>query len=220
MIIQYGHQYDNVFFKLLALALPIYNYTVDTTNNQIYFSDGVTNYTASITVGIYNSDNIITAIKIAMETTAYVGTVTVTFFEYTYKLTITSTTNFQLQFATYTTNSANYIMGFDEIDTALSLSYEGDNNIILSIPICIFIKINEFPSMCRFSNDINGTFPIYINTISGEISYFYSNFNFENVTSNTTSLLNNLHISLIDPDTGNLFNINGNEGSMLLCLEY
>jgi hypothetical protein len=77
--------------KLLALSLPISNYMVDTTNNQIYFTDGVTEYIGNITPGIYNSDNIITAVKTAMEATGFGGTVTVTFSETTYKLTITST---------------------------------------------------------------------------------------------------------------------------------
>jgi hypothetical protein len=204
----------------LALALPLSNYTVNTTNNQIYFNDGVSDYIATITPGIYNSDNIITAIKTAMEATGYVGTITVTFSENTYKLTISSTTNFMLQFQTFTTNSASHILGFDELDTVLALSHEGDNSINLSIPPCIFLKIAEFPTMCRSSNGINGTFPIYINTISGEINYFYSNLFFENIAYNTISFTNMLHIQLIDPDTGNLFDINDNEISILLELEY
>jgi hypothetical protein len=44
-------------------------------------------YIASITPGIYNSDNIVTAVKTAMEAIGFGGTVTVTFSENTYMLT-------------------------------------------------------------------------------------------------------------------------------------
>jgi hypothetical protein len=208
--------------NLLALSLPITNYTINSYNNLIYFTDGVTDFTATITSGIYNSDNIVLAIKTAIEATAIVGTITVMFLENTYKLTITSTTNFALQFATYTTNSANYIMGFDEVDTASALSHEGNNSINLSIPSCIFVKINEFPTNCRSSNDINGTFPIYIyiNTISGEINFYFPNSQFNLVSNNIVSYLNNLIIQLINPDTGYLFDIQDSEWSMLLALNY
>jgi hypothetical protein len=43
---------------------------------------------------------------------------------------------------------------------------------------------------------------------------------YEFYTYNTTSQLNLLHISLIDPKTGLLFDINDNEWTMLLQLEY
>jgi hypothetical protein len=70
--------------------------------------------------------------------------------------------------------------------------------------------------MYRSSNGINGNFPIYINVISGKINYFYQNMNFENHATSTISLLNNLHISLIDPDTSDIFDINDNKW---FCLE-
>jgi hypothetical protein len=151
----YGHSHDSEIelkpainaikrVKLLALALPLSNYTVNTTNNQIYFNDGVTDFIAIITPGIYNSDHIVTAIKTAMEATGYVGTITVTFSENTYKLTISSKTNFMLQFQSFTTNSANHILGFDELDTSLSLSHEGDNFINISIHLVYLSKLLNF----------------------------------------------------------------------------
>jgi hypothetical protein len=227
----YGYSYDFAIelklaimsvksVKLLALALPLSNYTINDSNNIIYFTDGVTDFEATIIPGIYNSDNIGLAIKNAMESVGYVGTISTYFSENTYTLTIISTTNFSLQFGTFMANSAYQILGFDLVDTSLDIAHEGDNAINLSIPPCIFIKINEFPIMCRSSNGINGTFPIYINTISGEINYFYSNLYFENKANNTISFTNMLHIQLIDPDTGDLFDVNDNEISILLELEY
>jgi hypothetical protein len=202
------------------MSLPISNYIVDDTNNQIYFTNGISEYIASITPGIYNSDNIVTAVKTAMEATGFGGTVTVTFSENTYMLTIASTVNFGLQFETYGDNSASHILGFDDLDTVVAASCTGNNSINLSIPPCIFIKINEFPITCRSANGYNGTFPIYINTISGEINFYFPNIQYESCTYNTTSQLNLLHISLIDPRSGLLFDINDNEWTMLLQLEY
>jgi hypothetical protein len=143
--------------KLLALALPLSNYIINDSNNIIYFTDNVTDFEASIIPGIYNSDNIVVAIKTAMEATGFAGITTVTFSENTYRLTITSTVNVSLQFSTFMPNSAYQILGFDSIDTSLDIVHEGDNAINLSIPPCIFIKINEFPTMCRSFNGINGT---------------------------------------------------------------
>jgi hypothetical protein len=120
-----------------------------------------------------------------------------------------------LPLSNYTVNT-----GFDSLDTSLAMLHEEDNSINLFIPLCIFIKIAEFPTMCRSSNNINGTFPIYINTVSGEINCFYSNLYFENISFNTISFTNMLHIQLIDPDTSSLFDINDNEISLLLELEY
>jgi hypothetical protein len=178
----------------LALAMPLSNYTINDTNNMIYFNDGVTDFAVRIIPGIYNSDNIGLAVKDAMKSTGYAGTISTYFSENTYTFSIISTTNFMLQFGTYTDNSANHILGYDPMDTALDIAHEGDNAINLSIPPCIFIKIAEFPTMCRSSNGVNGTFSIYINTISGEINYFY--LYFENITHSTISLTNMLHIQL------------------------
>jgi hypothetical protein len=205
---------------LLALSLPITNYTVDSTNNLIYFTDRVTEYIATITSGIYTSNDITTAIKTAMEATGYGGVITATFSENTYMLTIDSTVNIELQFGTYSNNSASHILGFDDVDTAVSASLTGNNSINLSVPPCIFIKINEFPVTYRSSNGYNGMFPIYINTISGEINFHFPYTHFKSQTHNTKSQLNQLHISLLDPRTGLPFDINDNEWTMLLQLEY
>jgi hypothetical protein len=135
-------------------------------------------------------------------------------------LTIASTINFGLQFKTYTTNSASHILGFDNLDTVVAVSYTRNNSINFSIPPCIFLKINEFPVTCRSSNGYNGTIPIYINTISGEINFYFPNMHYEAQTHNTTSQLNQLHISLLDPRTGLLFDINDNEWCCLLELSH
>jgi hypothetical protein len=137
--------------KLLALALSFSNYTINDSNNIIYFIDGVTNFEVTIIPGIYNSDNIGLAIKNAMKSVGYVGTISTYFSENIYTLTIVSTTNFSLQFGTFMANSAYQILGFDSVDTSLDIAHEKDNAINLSIPPCIFITINEYPTMCRSS---------------------------------------------------------------------
>jgi hypothetical protein len=155
-----------------------------------------------------------------MEATGFGGTVTVTFSENTYMLTIASTINFGLQFETYTTNSASHILGFDDLDTAVAASCTRNNSINLSIPPCIFLKINEFPVTCRSLNGYNGTFPIYINTISGEINFYFPNMHYEAQTHNTISQLNQLHINLLELRTRSLFDVNNNEWCCLLKLSY
>jgi hypothetical protein len=48
-------------------------------NIYIYIIYIITEYIGNITPGIYNSDNIVTAVKTAIEATGFGGTVTVTF---------------------------------------------------------------------------------------------------------------------------------------------
>jgi hypothetical protein len=81
--------------------------------------DGISEYIASITPGIYNSDNIVTTVKTAIEATGFGGTVTVIFSENTYMLTIASTVNFGLQFETYGDSLSHFVQYFRKLSKYL-----------------------------------------------------------------------------------------------------
>jgi hypothetical protein len=151
----YGHSHDFAIelkpaimsvksVKLLALALPLSYYIINDSNNLIYFTDGVTDFEATIVPGIYNSDNIGLAIKNAMESVGYVGTISTYFSENTYTLTIISTTNFSLQFGTFMANSAYQILGFDPVNTSLDVLMKEIMLLTCPFPFVSSLKLVHF----------------------------------------------------------------------------
>jgi hypothetical protein len=203
--------------RLVALNLPVTNFNVNETNNIIYVSDGGDIFPATITPGVYDIVTILPAIKTAIELTGIGGTIAATFSDLTLKLTITGTVNFSLNFSDIT-NSMAHLLGFPNVDTSLALSHTGLYSINLSIPPCVFIRINEFPVMCKSTTGISGTFPIYLNVISGEINFHFDKTHFNNESQGTISNINMMNVSLIDPRDGSEFSIQGNDWTMLLEL--
>lgn len=203
--------------RLIALNLPVTNYNINSANNIIYVNNGVTTSNAVITPGIYTATTILVAIKAAIEATGVGGTITATFSDLTYRVTIAGTVAFSLAFSNILNSSA-HILGFPNVNTSSSTSHEGSYAINLSVPPCVFIRIDEFPVMCKSTNGVNGTYPVYLNTISGEISFHFDNTHYHNETSSTVSNINMLNVTLVDPRDGTLFDLNGNDWAMLLEL--
>lgn len=203
--------------RLVALNLPVTNFNVNETNNIIYIFDGVDTHEAIVTPGVYDIVSILSAIKTAIEATPYTGTITATFDDTTLRLTITGTVNFSLAFDS-TTNSMAHILGFGNTITTLGLTHTSLYSINLSVPPCVFIRINEFPVMCKSTTGISGTFPVYLNTISGEINFHFDKTHFNNESQGTLSNINMMNVSLVDPRDGSEFSIQGNDWTMLLEL--
>lgn len=90
------------------------------------------------------------------------------------KITITnSTTPFSLLFATNTTNTAAYIMGFINVDGVAALSQTSDNCINLSLPLCVCCNIREFGSNVKSTDDTSSTF-VFPNKVNGGDILVYS----------------------------------------------
>ena len=114
-------------WRLLECHITNSVWTVDTRNNTIYFFENSVNKTATIASGFYTPTTFLTAIGTAM-TTASGGYNTYTATQDTAKQTVTvtaSTNPFQLMFGTNTTNTAAYLMGFINVDTASATSQTG-----------------------------------------------------------------------------------------------
>lgn len=206
--------------KLIALNLPNTYYNVNSSNNIIYFTDGDLNFQAEIPPGVYDILTLPPVIADVMTNgSGFDGNVTVTFDDSTLLLSITATSLISLQFGTFQTNSMATLLGFNLIDTALLLTNTANNIINLSIPSCIFIRINEFSQMCRSTNGYNATFAIYPQGDSGTDTIFFNNATYEMECGHTISLLNQLNISLINPKDGSFYEID-TDWSMMLELIY
>lgn len=205
--------------RLKALSLPLTNYNISSLNNVIYISDGATDYQYSIPPGVYTTLNLPAIIKAGLDS-VFPGVFTVSFDNVSLKFTISCTVTFSFTFGTNTTNTSSLLLGYDNVDTALSFTHIGNNSINLSIPSCMFLNIAEFPIMALSSNGYRGNFPIYVNTISGEIDLFFSNSGYDLESSSTVSVLNQLNISLINPLNGQVVDLNNVDFSFLLQLDY
>lgn len=103
--------------KVKSALIPISNYTFDSRNNKIYFTEETTANVATITPGIYTSTNITGAIVSALDS---VGSFVYdsSYFSTTNNLSISTTGgNFSLQTGA---NMANYELGIGENDLNVS----------------------------------------------------------------------------------------------------
>jgi hypothetical protein len=112
----------------------------------VYFSQSGTDRVSVITPGFYTSATFITALDSALNnsTPAPAGVFSTTYSATTGKITITnSTTNFILQFNTFTVNSARKLMGFNATNTPAALTQTSANVINLTPDLGISININQ-----------------------------------------------------------------------------
>jgi phage baseplate assembly protein gpV len=190
--------------ELVALAIPQTNHIITSFNNQIYFSDGVTSFIASITPGVYSANTLATEIATEMTGTAYAGTISVTYDSANFRYTISGTINFLFEWGSFTTNSAHEVLGFPRTDTSLSASHTSPQVTNLGLPPVMLIQLTGLysHSVVTTSNK-HGSFIVYCNAISGYMTFHFANTNFLSLISESLSNINSLQVDLIDAYTGN-----------------
>lgn len=206
--------------KLCGLVLPLTNYIVDQNNQNIYFSDG-SNYTAVLTPGIYDYVSILPAIKTAMEATAYAGTITATYDVNTFKFNIAGSVNFGFTFGTNRLNSASYLLGFDDVNTALAPNHTANDVAHLSIPPYFFINIDNFTNQTNTTNNDVSTFVIFSQNISGYVNFHWYSTHYPICISGPpgNEPLQQFNIS-VKSRRNNFLNLNNTDWQMLLELMY
>lgn len=101
-------------------------FEITASNQELYFNEGAGSFTASISIGDYNVDSLLTEIESKMEAAGAHG-YTVTYDFDTFKFLITDVTGtFELEGAT-TANAIWSTLGYDESDTGLAASHEADS---------------------------------------------------------------------------------------------
>ena len=132
---------DVVGIESMEVLLYHQWYTVNTTNNKIYFKVSTTTYTATLTTGNYIPSTLVTEIQTQMNS-AYTpdNNFTCTYSSSIGKVTVThSATNFQLMFSTNTTASARKLLGFNAEDTVAGLTVTSTNLIDLNCNRNLFL---------------------------------------------------------------------------------
>lgn len=203
-------------YRVHNIQIPRTNYNVNSTNNLIYFIDAdAVNYTATITPGSYTSSTLASAIVSAMEAQS-AQTYTVTFSSTTGKYTfVPGSGNISFLFASNTTNSARYILGFNAEDTTPASSVTSTNSIDLSYTPSVSIFINE----CLDSNyglfkEQGSEYSIYVPFVQSYGSYtdLQTNDIAQKIILRNTKSLN---IKLLDHDN-NQIDLNGVDFEFLL----
>jgi len=145
--------------KNITMAQLLYNITA--ANNQIRFAEGVTEFTATITPGVYDDSDILTAIKTALEAAG----------AYTYNVTLQANTN-RIQIAESTTVQNFSILATSNLHTAKWLGFVqdklsailwlADNPLNLLYPLSLQLLVEECTTEIRDDEDRFSTvyFPI------------------------------------------------------------
>lgn len=203
--------------EVVSFLMPMTQYNINSTNNRIYFNDGVLR-NVTLTTGNYSVYDFIAEIETQLNSVS-VG-YTVTYSDVSMKLTVTNASlSFQLLFATYSTNSSAYIMGFNTTDTVSALSHTSNSCIDLSLPLFICCEIPEFSRGIETTNGSVSTF-IFPNKVNcGDILIYNENTDFKQCTKIFDSDIQHLKVRFKTP-RGDILDINGNDWVMVLRICY
>ena len=136
--LQYSPPLPEGLYRLRQAVIPNSVLIVNNTNNKIYFEEnGGSILTATMTNGDYTTTTLATQIGTAMTaisaSAGLVRTYTATFSTITNLFTVTvGTSSFKMLMATYTSNSASIITGFNTDDTSFASSQVGDSVVNLT----------------------------------------------------------------------------------------
>lgn len=169
---------QEVAIGLDSAVIPNFIYPIRSGRNQIVFNEGKGNLTATIDEGFYDATNFAAAVKTALDaasTTPLVYTVSIS--TTTNRITISTTANFSINFASSSSEMWK-ILGFSQgITTTSALSCTGTMPVRLDNDEYLLLEI------MNVSNDnLNTQFPstsivdtIPLNGAFGDVIYYKSN---------------------------------------------
>ena len=151
-------------------------FNVNNYNNKIYFKEGSTDLTATLTTGFYNSTNILPNIKSALETISLASgaglTYTCTLNSTTNKITITvSSGTFQMLMGTNTVNSAKYLIGYTN-DTTSQTVLTADYPLNLTDGYSYNIRIDGHGVKNNLRDNNNNFYSFSIPILSNSLDVF------------------------------------------------
>lgn len=205
--------------RLLNLSIPNTVYNVTTSNDTIYWRVAGVDYMAIIPSGSYNSTTILSALSNAMNIIYPVGLYIATYDTTTFKISISSVSNFQFMFGTNTAASLGPLIGFT-VDT-VNLSVQTGNNVIqLSSPLFYYINMDGFPFNVISTNKFDQANFIVSSTVnSGSLQTFNLLSNFVECGRYYDQNISELHVSLSTSGNQSI-DLNGSEWCFLLEFSY
>ena len=162
--ISFNQALDKGSYRLKQVVIPNSVLVVNSTNNKIYFEEnGGSVLTATMTTGDYSTTTLATQIGLVMTnisaSSGLTRTYTATYSDTTKKFTISvSTSTFRMLMATYTTNSAYIITGFNVDDASFASSQISDIVINLTNNIYSYNLYIQGQTVNNSLVDNNGVF--------------------------------------------------------------
>lgn len=140
--------------ELLSFSLPLTQYNIDSTNNQVYFTVGGTDYTATITPSSYTICTLTAELKRIMDLESS-ESFDVWYDSGLFRLvfTISSAASFSFTWGTNTSNTAATILGFFNSNSSTGVTITSTNAINLSLPLYFYVDIPQIGIHCRSTNE-------------------------------------------------------------------
>jgi hypothetical protein len=201
--------------ELLSVDIPNTIYNVNLSNNRLYFNDGMAR-TAVITPGNYTSNTLKAAVESAFAASGTSLTITYTYSQSTFKVTLAGSAPFSLSFDN-TDRSIASVLGFSKVNLPSASSHTGQGAISLQQrPLMLVIDIAN--TNLYTTDDTTGTFMIPVNTDGGFTIQYRSGLDFEQKTTTIPErLLQNFDVRLCYTDNVAV-DLNGSEWNFLLRL--
>ena len=206
--------------SLQEATIPNTQYSINSSNNLIYFTDGSGSWVGTITPGSYNTITILTAIATAMN--AVSSGYSATYNSSTFFITISNSGDFELTFGTNTTDSAAYPLGFANANTTSATSQTSVNAVDFIGPLYFGIRIDQIPINTRSSNEYDFyTFIVSNQALSdSSINYWSCNNDFDQTIDISGMIyISQFHVQLLTHDN-TLVNLNGSDWNFMLRLDY
>jgi hypothetical protein len=149
---------DVVSIELISSIVPKSQYIINSNNNTIYFNEGGSDLTATITEGNYTISTLLAALKSSMDTVGGL-TYTLTNDTLTNKITISATGTFSLLFdggeenyldgtrTVYKENSIGPIIGFPRSDLSGASTYTAPNQYNLNGENYVLLEIKDLENL-------------------------------------------------------------------------
>lgn len=203
-------------YQLMSIQLPVTYFTLNPTNNQVYFNDG-TDRVCSLAHGYYVSMADVATELAAKMTAAGAGTVTCAVSTLTNVLSITNTVPFVMSFGSKTLNSAADVLGFIGDSVAAATTQTGSRTMNLSTTASYNFQLSNTSSAFRTVNGMNYTFCIPAVTTSPTITYYEPSTNMP-ITFHVNST-NMLNVKIMDDQWRVMNNMKSNWFMVLRKLE-
>jgi hypothetical protein len=202
--------------ELLSVTLPNTIYKIQSYNNTFYWStdDGTNQFNIMIPYGAYTIYNLLLYIQNQMNSTDPNNNYTLTYDSTTFKVTISSDNDFNMNFAL--PNTCCKELGFNNTNTSFNTAITGSNAIQLYQPLSIFIVIKELGGNNFTTSKFQYTFKVPLTVLSSGIIEFDTNSFFKQVVNlNRTVNFNQFNIQLVD-NQGRLIDLNGADWELVL----
>jgi hypothetical protein len=202
--------------EVVSFQCPMTQYNINSTNNRVFFNDGV-NRDFTIATGNYSSYDFLTELENQFNNVS--SGYTVTYSDISMKITITNVVVFSLLFGTNTTNTSAYILGFNNVDTPFLPSHISNNCINFSLPLYMCCIIDQFSTSVKATDDTPCTFVFMNNVNCGDILCYNEATDYKQCANIYESNIQSLHVRFTVPG-GETLDINNADWMMLLRLCY